>query len=140
MYDPNDARHALGRESGTDWQMFGHYIWNNIGIGLRTLAGGLLAGVGALFVLIVNGISIGTVFGHLQQIGSGDPLWRFVCGHAPFELTAIVLAGGAGLRLGLRWRVRARRAHGCAWAWRSCCWWRPSSKPSGRRRNPSPPS
>ena len=56
---------------------------------------------GALFVLVVNGIGIGTVFGHLQQIGYGDPLWRFVCGHAPFELTAIVLAGGAGLRLGL---------------------------------------
>lgn len=101
MYDPSDPSHALGRESGTDWQMFGHYIWNNISIGLRTFAGGLVAGVGALFVLIVNGIGIGTVFGHLHQIGYGDPLWRFVCGHAPFELTAIVLAGGAGLRLGL---------------------------------------
>lgn len=30
MYDPSDARHALGRESGSDWQMFGVYIWNNI--------------------------------------------------------------------------------------------------------------
>ena len=101
MYDPSDPRHALGRESGTDWQMFGVYIWNNISIGLKTFAGGLVAGVGALFVLIANGIGIGTVFGHLHQIGSGDPLWRFVCGHAPFELTALVLAGGAGLRLGL---------------------------------------
>ncbi len=101
MYDPADPSHALGRESGTDWQMFGHYIWNNIGIGLRTFAGGLLAGVGALFVLLFNGVYFGTVAGHLQQIGYGDPLWRFVCGHAPFELTAIVLAGGAGLRLGL---------------------------------------
>lgn len=101
MYDPSDPRHALGRESGSDWQMFGVYIWNNISIGLKTFAGGLVAGVGALIVLIANGISIGTVFGHLQQIGYGDPLWRFVCGHAPFELTALVLAGGAGLRLGL---------------------------------------
>lgn len=101
MYDPGDPSHALGRESGTDWQMFGHYIWNNISIGLRTFAGGLLAGVGALFVLFGNGLLFGTIFGHLQQIGYGDPLWRFVCGHAPFELTAIVLAGGAGLRLGL---------------------------------------
>lgn len=101
MYDPTDPNHKLGRESGTDWQMFGVYIWNNIGIGLRTFAGGLLAGVGALLVLVTNGVSIGTAFGHLHQIGSGDPLWRFVAGHAPFELTAIVLAGGAGLRLGL---------------------------------------
>lgn len=101
MYDPSDPRHSLGRESGSDWQMFGVYIWNNISIGLRTFAGGLLAGVGSLFVLVFNGIGIGAVFGHLQQIGYGDPLWRFVAGHAPFELTAIVLAGGAGLRLGL---------------------------------------
>ena len=89
--------------------MFGVYIWNNISIGLRTFAGGLLAGVGALFVLVVNGVGIGTVFGHLQQIGYGDPLWRFVCGHAPFELTAIVLAGGAGLRLGLGLIAPGRR-------------------------------
>ena len=32
---------------------------------------------------------------------SGDPFWRFVCGHASLELTAIVIAGGAGLQLGL---------------------------------------
>ncbi|WP_411833754.1 stage II sporulation protein M [Pseudoxanthomonas mexicana] len=101
MYDPADPRHALGRESGSDWQMFGHYIMNNISIGLRTFASGLLAGVGAILVLIFNGVTIGAVFGHLQQIGHGDPLWRFVAGHAPFELTAIVLCGGAGLRLGL---------------------------------------
>jgi hypothetical protein len=47
MYDPSDTRHALGRESGSDWQMFGHYIWNNISIGLRTFAGGLLASASA---------------------------------------------------------------------------------------------
>jgi uncharacterized membrane protein SpoIIM required for sporulation len=101
MYDPADERQALGRDSGGDWQMFGHYVMNNISIGLRTFASGLLAGIGTVLVLILNGVTIGAVFGHLQQIGYGDPLWRFVAGHAPFELTAIVLAGGAGLRLGL---------------------------------------
>lgn len=114
MYDPADPRHALGRESGTDWQMFGVYIWNNIGIGLRTFAGGLLGGVGALLVLLFNGITIGTVFGHLHQIGYGDPLWRFVAGHAPFELTAIVLAGGAGLQLGLKLIAPGRLRRGDA--------------------------
>lgn len=101
MYDPANPRQNLGRDSGSDWQMFGYYIMNNISIGLRTFASGLLAGIGTVIVLIVNGVSIGAVFGHLQHIGYGDPLWRFVAGHAPFELTAIVLAGGAGLRLGL---------------------------------------
>jgi len=101
MYDPSSERQALGRDSGSDWQMFGYYVMNNISIGLRTFASGLLAGVGTILVLLFNGVTIGAVFGHLHQIGYGDPLWRFVAGHAPFELTAIVLAGGAGLRLGL---------------------------------------
>ncbi|MGV8961441.1 MAG: stage II sporulation protein M [Stenotrophomonas sp.] len=100
MYDP--AADRLGRDSGTDWAMFGHYIMNNISIGLRTFASGLLAGLGTVLVLLFNGLTIGAVAGHLQQIGSGDPFWRFVAGHAPFELTAIVIAGGAGLQLGLK--------------------------------------
>ena len=100
MYDPSTDR--LGRSSGTDWAMFGHYIMNNISIGLRTFASGLLAGIGTVMVLLFNGITIGAVAGHLQQIGSGEPFWRFVVGHAPLELTAIVLAGGAGLQLGLK--------------------------------------
>ncbi len=100
MYDPNAD--SLGRDSGTDWAMFGHYIMNNISIGLRTFASGLVAGIGTILVLVFNGITIGAVAGHLQQAGYGDPFWRFVVGHAPFELTAIVIAGGAGLQLGLR--------------------------------------
>ncbi len=107
MYDP--AADRLGRDSGTDWAMFGHYIMNNISIGLRTFASGLLAGIGTVLVLLFNGITIGAVAGHLQQVGFGDPFWRFVLGHAPFELTAIVIAGGAGLQLGLKLLAPGRK-------------------------------
>jgi uncharacterized membrane protein SpoIIM required for sporulation len=108
-FDPAAEHSNLGRDSGSDWQMFGHYIMNNISIGLRTFAGGLIFCVGAIYVLIANGTMIGATFGHLHQIGSSDPLWRFVSGHAPFELTAIVLAGGAGLQLGLKLIAPGRR-------------------------------
>lgn len=101
MYDPGDARHKLGRESGSDLAMFGYYIYNNVSIGFRTFASGLLAGVGTAFVLLFNGAVFGTVAGHLQAIGHGDPFWRFVAGHSAPELVAIVIAGAAGLRLGL---------------------------------------
>ncbi|WP_269789760.1 stage II sporulation protein M [Stenotrophomonas sp. Iso1] len=107
MYDP--AADHLGRDSGTNWAMFGHYIMNNISIGLRTFASGLLAGVGTVLVLLFNGITIGAVAGHLQNAGFGEPFWRFVVGHAPFELTAIVIAGGAGLQLGLRLLAPGRK-------------------------------
>ncbi|GAB6195442.1 stage II sporulation protein M [Lysobacter xanthus] len=102
MYDPADATRALGREAGTDVAMFGHYIFNNISIAFRAFASGALAAVGAVVVLVANGLIIGGVAGHLQAVGHGDPFWRFVCGHAAFELTAIVISGGAGLQIGLR--------------------------------------
>jgi uncharacterized membrane protein SpoIIM required for sporulation len=107
MYDPSSPH--LGRDSGTDWMMFGYYIMNNISIGLRTFASGLLAGVGTLLVLLFNGLTIGAVAGHLQHIGHGDPFWRFVVGHGAFELTAIVIAGGAGLQLGMKLLAPGRR-------------------------------
>ena len=107
MYDP--ALPKLGRDAESDLAMFGHYIMNNISIGLRTFASGLLAGLGPALALAVNGFMIGGVAGHLQLSGHGDPFWRFVVGHAAFELTAIVIAGGAGLRLGLDLIAPGRR-------------------------------
>lgn len=102
MYDPADPVRKLGRDGGTDVAMFGFYIFNNVSIAFRTFASGALAAVGSIFVLVMNGLIMGGVAGHLQAVGHGDPFWRFVCGHASFELTAIVIAGGAGLQIGLR--------------------------------------
>jgi uncharacterized membrane protein SpoIIM required for sporulation len=109
MYDPADPERKLGRESGDDLAMFGFYVMNNVSIALRTFASGLLAGVGTIYVLIMNGLMIGGVAGHLQGVGHGDPFWRFVAGHSAPELTAIVLAGAAGLRIGLDLIAPGRR-------------------------------
>ena len=108
MYDP--ASSILGREAESDLMMFGHYIFNNISIGLRTFASGLLAGVGPVLTLVFNGVMIGGVAGHLQATGHGEPFWRFVAGHSAFELSAIVIAGGAGLRLSLALLAPGRRS------------------------------
>ena len=109
MYDPAATHHRIGRDSGSDFAMFGYYIMNNIGIGLRTFASGLLAGIGTVVVLLINGVAIGGTAGHLQAIGHGDPFWRFVAGHSAPELTAIVIAGAAGLQLGLALVAPGRR-------------------------------
>ncbi|MFZ5560609.1 MAG: stage II sporulation protein M [Pseudomonadota bacterium] len=100
MYDP--ARRTIGfeRDDAGDFYMFGYYIRHNIGIGFQTFAGGMLAGVGSLLILLFNGIAIGAVAGHLTRAGFSETFWSFVCGHGAFELTAIVLCGMAGLMLG----------------------------------------
>ncbi len=97
-----DAAEAIGRarEAGTDWTMFGFYIKNNIGIGFQCFASGLFAGIGSLFFLAYNGAFMGAIAGFLTAQGHSATFWSFVVGHAPFELTAIVLCGAAGLRIG----------------------------------------
>ena len=110
MYDP--AAEHMGRERGADGDlaMFGHYVMNNISIGFRTFASGLPAGLGALYVLVFNGLMIGGVAGHLTAAGYGDTFWRFVVTHGAPELIALVIAGGAGLRIGLSLIAPGRRS------------------------------
>lgn len=114
MYDPATAADKLGRESGNDMQMFGYYVMNNISLGFRTIAAGFLACVGSIYVLIMNGVMIGAVAGHLTAIGYGGPFWRFVAGHSAPELLAIVISGGAGLQLGMALIAPGRRSRGRA--------------------------
>ena len=101
MYSPTAPRLGRSVEADSSFGMFGLYIWNNIKIGFQTFAGGLLFGVGTVFFLVFNGLLIGATAGHLTQIGYGTPFYSFVAGHSGFELTAIVLSGAAGLKLGL---------------------------------------
>ncbi|WP_441288364.1 stage II sporulation protein M [Sorangium sp. KYC3313] len=89
-----------GRDAGTDTGMAGFYVFNNVGIAFRCFATGVLFGAGSIFFLIYNGLFTGTVVGHVMSVGHGGNIWTFMCSHAPFELTAIVIAGGAGLEMG----------------------------------------
>lgn len=102
MYDPAARRigQAAERGASADWLMFGYYIMHNIGIAFQTFASGLLLGLGSLFFLFFNGLTIGAVAGHLTGAGFGETFWPFVAGHSAFELTGITLAGAAGLKLG----------------------------------------
>ncbi|MBH3465956.1 stage II sporulation protein M [Pseudomonas carnis] len=102
MYNPDANRlgRAAERAASEDWMMFGYYVMHNIGIAFQTFAAGLLFGLGSVFFLIFNGLVIGAVSGHLTDIGYGQTFWSFVIGHGAFELSAITLAGAAGLQLG----------------------------------------
>jgi uncharacterized membrane protein SpoIIM required for sporulation len=100
MYSP--AAESIGRvrEATTDWMMFGFYIRNNIGVSFQCFAGGLFAGLGSVFFLAYNGALFGAIAGYLTQRGLGPVFYSFVATHSAFELTAIVLSGAAGLRIG----------------------------------------
>lgn len=80
--------------------MTGFYLMNNAGIGLRCFASGIFLGIGSLIVLAFNAITLGAIFGHMIRSPSSSNFLTFVTAHGPFELTAVVLSGAAGLRLG----------------------------------------
>jgi uncharacterized membrane protein SpoIIM required for sporulation len=114
MYRP-DGR-IIGRlqerASSGDFMMFGFYIWNNVRIAFQCFASGFLLGLGPIFFLVFNGLQMGVVAGHLTNHGYSETFYSFVIGHGAFELTAIVLSGAAGLRIGsaLLFPGRRRRA------------------------------
>jgi uncharacterized membrane protein SpoIIM required for sporulation len=80
--------------------MAGFYIQHNTSIGLQCFAWGILFGLGSLYQLLSNGIVLGTIFGHMAVSPSAANFYTFVTAHTSFELTAIVVAGAAGLRMG----------------------------------------
>lgn len=111
--DPNN------RDANTDAFMTGFYVHNNVGIAFRCFATGLAFGLGSMFYLLYNGLFIGVVFGHLARTGLGEQIFSFVSTHGPWELTAIVISGAAGIQMGYalvstkgRTRLGNLQAHG----------------------------
>jgi uncharacterized membrane protein SpoIIM required for sporulation len=102
MYDPDSAHFLTPRDVSNDADMFGYYIFNNVSIAFRSFAGGILAGIGSLFVLIFNGAFFGVIAAHLINSGFSKTFFSFVIGHGSFELTAIIISAYAGLVLGYR--------------------------------------
>jgi uncharacterized membrane protein SpoIIM required for sporulation len=100
MYSPNANSIGRTRTASTDWMMFGFYIRNNVGVAFQCFAGGLFAGLGAFFFLAYNGSFAGALAGYLTERGLSSTFYSFVATHSAFEVTAIVLAGAAGLRMG----------------------------------------
>lgn len=78
------------------------YIKHNTGIGLQCFAYGILL-IPCLFTLAYNAVVLGATFGYMSREGitGSDHFFEFVTAHGPFELTAIALSAGAGLRMGM---------------------------------------
>lgn len=84
---------------------FGYYVFNNAGIGLSCFVS-MLGVLPGLVTLAFNSTFLGAAFGYMfrPEVGTaGQNFQRFVTAHGPFELTAIVLSAGAGLKIGFGW-------------------------------------
>ncbi|MGH8978697.1 MAG: stage II sporulation protein M [Acidimicrobiia bacterium] len=96
------------RTRGEDWGVsvddqaaFSSEIFtNNIRVAILAFAGGILLGVGALYLLLYNGLILGATFGIAVGAGNGPPLFQQVLAHGILELSCIAVAGAAGMRMG----------------------------------------
>ena len=101
MYGSDSPVDALRGQFGSDFAMFAYYIQHNISIGLRTIAGGVLATLGAVISTATQGILLGAMFGYVHYAGNTGRFYTFVAGHSSFELMGLVICGVAGTRLGM---------------------------------------
>ena len=89
------------RPAGANALMNSFYIVNNINVSILAFATGALLGLGSAYVLVVNGMILGGVGAIVAARGVELNFWSFVASHGGIELGAIVIAGAAGLRIGL---------------------------------------
>lgn len=70
---------------------------NNISVAFAAFAMGITAGIGTVWMMLLNGLMMAVVGVACWREGMSLSLWSFVAAHGVLELPAIFIAGGAGL-------------------------------------------
>jgi len=78
---------------------------NNIQVAITAFAMGALLCLPTVFLLVFNGANVGFAGGLFAEAGELGKFFGLILPHGLLELTAVVIAGAAGLRLG--WAVIA---------------------------------
>ena len=75
-------------------------FYNNAVVCFSAFGLGLLFGVGTIYVLLVNGLMLGSALALCGRYGLLGQLAGFIVGHGVLEISAILLAATGGLMLG----------------------------------------
>ncbi len=73
---------------------------NNIQVSFLAFVTGIAFAIPTLLVLAFNGALIGQAAGLFHDAGEAGRFWGLILPHGLLEITAIIVAGGAGLKLG----------------------------------------
>lgn len=97
-----------GREEGGDLGLSGEeqaafssvIFTNNIRVTFLAFAGGIAAGLGTAFILIINGVMVGALSGLAIESGNTRLFLELVSPHGVLEISCIIVCAAAGLRMG----------------------------------------
>ena len=73
---------------------------NNIVVSLFAFCAGIFFGLGAFYIIAVNGLMLGAMFAFTHQFGIDGELLKFVAAHGPVELSVMCISAAAGSALG----------------------------------------
>ena len=74
-------------------------ITNNVRVAAVAFAGGMTAGILTGWIILENGLMVGAYSALFARAGFGADFWATIAPHGVIELSAIQIAGGAGLIL-----------------------------------------
>jgi uncharacterized membrane protein SpoIIM required for sporulation len=77
-----------------------HVFTNNVQVSIYAFAAGIAFCLPTAFILMFNGANVGVAGGLFASVGQQLKFWGLILPHGLLELTAVFIAGGAGLRLG----------------------------------------
>jgi uncharacterized membrane protein SpoIIM required for sporulation len=95
----HDTNFGFNRQYSSAMASF--IITNNIKVAAIAFAGGITAGILTVFIILQNGLMVGGLGALYANAGFGSDFWATISPHGVIELTAIQVAGGAGLLLAL---------------------------------------
>jgi uncharacterized membrane protein SpoIIM required for sporulation len=73
---------------------------NNVVVAITGWAGGALAGLGALYIILMNGFMLGALLGVTSHYELATRLLEFIAAHGPLEITLVLVTTAAGLSMG----------------------------------------
>lgn len=87
-------------KSGNEWVMFLSIAYNNINVAFMCFVSGIMFAVGTLWLLFKNGIMLGSFQYYFFAKGLGWQSVLVIWIHGTLEISAIVIAGTAGMIMG----------------------------------------
>ncbi|MFJ7726338.1 stage II sporulation protein M [Neobacillus sp. NPDC097160] len=108
--DPDQL--GKGHDAVDSSLMSASIMTNNIKVAIFAFAGGITFGLVTVYLLIYNGIIIGALAALFWHHEKSYDFWAYIVPHGIIELTAIFIAGGAGLLMGYKLFVPGQYSRG----------------------------
>jgi uncharacterized membrane protein SpoIIM required for sporulation len=114
--EPRERGTDLGLTADEQAAFSSEVFTNNIRVTLVGFAGGIAAGLGTAALLVYQGVLFGAITGLAIWAGNGEPFFELVTAHGVLELSCVVVASAAGLRMGWALVSPGHRRRGVALA------------------------